>query len=319
MPGLANPAAVSATGEDVINRQIERSQPSVSLSNLKSSVTLEKFFELEKTVSLIKEHSFKRVALQFSDELLEDSVKVYQRLKELTDDEALEFYILADTSYGSCCVDEVAALHVCAQFIVHYGTACMTPTSRIPVQHVFGMGDIDVQAAASAALSEFKSDERESRQVVVMYDVVYEHAMAALMSQLDSKLFVLSKLRTDRLVSANDDVCKASSTNRYFAVNDAEAFDILYIGDQSLTLANIIINHNLRKVYSLCPATSKVQLESASVNRVLMKRYQLVQKVKDATVIGICVGTLGAGKSKLFCTSFEVAWETLVCRKTKTD
>lgn len=38
--------------------------------------------------------------------------------------------------------------------------------------------------------------------------------------------------------------------------------------------------------------------ESIQVNRMLMKRYFLVQKAKDANTIGIVVGTLGVGKTK---------------------
>ena len=37
-----------------------------------------------------------------------------------------DFYILADTTYGSCCVDEVAAEHVGADLIVHYGRTCLS-------------------------------------------------------------------------------------------------------------------------------------------------------------------------------------------------
>lgn len=71
-----------------------------------------------------------RVALQFSDEGLVDAVPVFHALKEAL--EALTstppaLYILADTSYGSCCVDEVAAAHVQADAVVHYGHACMSP------------------------------------------------------------------------------------------------------------------------------------------------------------------------------------------------
>ncbi len=48
-----------------------------------------------------------------------------------------EFYILADTSYGGCCVDEVAAKHVDADLVVHYGHACLSATARLPVIYVF--------------------------------------------------------------------------------------------------------------------------------------------------------------------------------------
>ncbi|CAN0414280.1 unnamed protein product, partial [Phaeothamnion confervicola] len=48
-------------------------------------------------------------------------------------------FVTGDTSYGSCCVDEVAAQHLGADAIVHYGRACLSPTaSGVPVLYVFG-------------------------------------------------------------------------------------------------------------------------------------------------------------------------------------
>lgn len=75
-----------------------------------------------------------QVALQFPDELLPDAQAVCDHLKQavqslLTErraDTGMEFFILADTSYGSCCVDETAAQHVSADALVHYGIACLS-------------------------------------------------------------------------------------------------------------------------------------------------------------------------------------------------
>ena len=36
-------------------------------------------------------------------------------------------FVLGDTSYGACCVDEVAAQHLSADVIVHYGRTCLSP------------------------------------------------------------------------------------------------------------------------------------------------------------------------------------------------
>ena len=35
-------------------------------------------------------------------------------------------FVMADTAYNSCCVDEVGASHIDAQCVVHYGHACMS-------------------------------------------------------------------------------------------------------------------------------------------------------------------------------------------------
>lgn len=45
--------------------------------------------------------------------------------KQLSNNSQLKLYILGDTSYGSCCIDEIAAQHVDSEFIVHYGNACL--------------------------------------------------------------------------------------------------------------------------------------------------------------------------------------------------
>lgn len=46
----------------------------------------------------------------------------------------------------SCCVDEVAAQHVNAECILHYGDACMSDSEgRIPVRYVFARTEFDQQ------------------------------------------------------------------------------------------------------------------------------------------------------------------------------
>lgn len=63
----------------------------------------------------IRDHGFRAVCLQFPDELLPFSAHIAHELKSecrrqttaISDEAAVEVYILGDTSYGSCCVDEV--------------------------------------------------------------------------------------------------------------------------------------------------------------------------------------------------------------------
>lgn len=81
------------------------------------------FYEIKRTVEFIKEHKARRVALQFPDSLLPDAQAVYGCLCR---DTGCDCFILADTSYGSCCVDEVAAQHYNADVMVHYGDACLS-------------------------------------------------------------------------------------------------------------------------------------------------------------------------------------------------
>lgn len=76
---------------------------------------------------------------QFPDDLLKDSTKVVsalrrrlQALREFEvsgngDETDIGLFVLADTAYGSCCVDEVGASHASADCVIHYGHTCFSP------------------------------------------------------------------------------------------------------------------------------------------------------------------------------------------------
>jgi len=60
------------------------------------------------------------------------------------------------------------------------------------------------------------------------------------------------------------------------------------------------VKHNhlpYNQIFSFNPTSQTVRLESSRSNKLLMRRYAMVQKAKDADVFGILVGTLGVGKS----------------------
>lgn len=43
------------------------------------------------------------------------------------DDKDIGLFVMADTTYGSCCVDEVGASHIDADCVIHYGHTCLSP------------------------------------------------------------------------------------------------------------------------------------------------------------------------------------------------
>ena len=43
------------------------------------------------------------------------------------DDKEVGLFVMADTTYGSCCVDEVGASRIDADCVVHYGHTCLSP------------------------------------------------------------------------------------------------------------------------------------------------------------------------------------------------
>lgn len=71
-------------------------------------------------------------------------------------------------------MDEVAAEHVGADCIVHYGSACLSPSRRLPLMYVFERRPVDVQVCA-AAFRELYPDTQA--HIVVLFDVNYAHVI----------------------------------------------------------------------------------------------------------------------------------------------
>mmetsp|Transcript_6000 Transcript_6000/g.14876 ORF Transcript_6000/g.14876 Transcript_6000/m.14876 type:complete len:436 (-) Transcript_6000:164-1471(-) len=119
---------------------------------------LDTVYELDATAAWVRAGGYTRVALQMPDELLHDAVAVaaalVRRCNAGTEPSgtgvAVRAFVLADTTFGSCCVDEVAAAHHAADCIVHFGRACMSPVSRLPARFVFNKVHVDTAACAAA-------------------------------------------------------------------------------------------------------------------------------------------------------------------------
>ncbi|KAI8979525.1 diphthamide biosynthesis protein 2 [Mycotypha africana] len=328
-PAANGPTAFSDDGRAVIERQLHtHSEKHDDISEL---------YELERTVAAIKDGAYKRIALQFPDELLADSAAVSEELAKRT---GQNVFVLADTSYGSCCVDEVAADHVSADLIVHYGRSCLSPTSRIPVLYVFMQQRLDIDHCKDEFAKLFPD---KDQAVIVMCDVEYSYAVEDLTAQLSKEYkhiiptviqtennlqCTLPRNRTEgddeeeqqKNASADNDEpvytygaeiqnlapiefadiehlnSQKKKGGRYFVLPEnvpIEDCSIFFIGKESLTLTNIMMVHNQCPVYTYNPKTKEARKESVQVNRMLMRRYFLVQKAKDANTFGIVVGTLG--------------------------
>jgi len=81
------------------------------------------------------------VALQLPDSMLHLSLWLTRAIRDATQAAPVKPIVLADCvgGFGSCCVDEHAAMKLGARMIVHYGGCCFTaPTRRIPAVAVRG-------------------------------------------------------------------------------------------------------------------------------------------------------------------------------------
>lgn len=252
------------------------------------SVGIEEFYTLDACASFCEEVRATRVALQFPDELLGDAVHVCSILQQRL---GVVVFILGDTSYGSCCVDDVAAQHMKADALVHFGFACLSRATALPVFYAFGQLPLAISGVEQQLQKHALAT--DANAITVLYDLRYHHkyaAMASMVARLSSQActYTLASACTTNLDHVETHGCAGFSF-------PPPAGHIVYIGQESHPALTILaLTFNQLPVWVLDPqGAGEVEAAVPDRNRRLMRRYYLVQKAKDAAIIGIVAGTLG--------------------------
>ncbi|KAE8748346.1 hypothetical protein FOCC_FOCC004982 [Frankliniella occidentalis] len=246
-------------------------------------------YELDRCDQWINANGLSKVCLQFPDNLLCDSPDV---LLSLRNSSGAQCFILGDTSYGSCCVDEVSAEHVQADGIIHFGHACLSLTIRLPVLYIFQSKPLDVQNLMNAISARFEDC---NSSLLVIYDVAYSHKIADVDKALTLKFPNAVSARPTLSNSAKEQYnCLGSS----FTLPDKsilENYNVLYIGHDGRTFTNYLLELAACKLFRYDPEETQscVQPADGKISKFLMKRLHLVERVKDARTLGILIGTLG--------------------------
>ncbi|KAL8656859.1 MAG: hypothetical protein Q9226_002508 [Calogaya cf. arnoldii] len=277
-------------------------------------------YEIDQTVAEIKRGGWKRVALQFPDHILPDAPAVFEALsqhlaemeKEPVENNSMtlqqwpshameklesttnrpfpeKLYILADTSYGACCVDEIAAEHVDADVVVHYGRACLSPTARLPVIHVFTRQSL----AVDRVIESFKSTYPDHNQaIILMADVTFAshlpHISTALNTEGYTSLFTPdivhcpSSPLPNRTVPENvlRDPSKLSEW-RLFHISDPPESLLLTLTSRVSSIH--VFPTTAAEVTSVADVTAAVALR---------RRYALLTSVTTVPIFGILINTL---------------------------
>eukprot|EP01006_Ploeotia_vitrea_P024855 TRINITY_DN57653_c0_g1_i1.p1 TRINITY_DN57653_c0_g1~~TRINITY_DN57653_c0_g1_i1.p1 ORF type:complete len:571 (-),score=44.33 TRINITY_DN57653_c0_g1_i1:22-1734(-) len=179
-------ASLTDDGSRVIESQVVIHRTKAVPSSL-SAAELDDQFDIPSCIESIAASGATRVALQFPDELLEHATAVSSRLTAALQEKLnhqLEFFILADTTFDSCVVDEVAALHANAQLIIHFGYTMLANAPTLPSYHVLGKRVVDtagcvkeLQAYVEEVLTKDTTAKEHCTGVILLFDTDTYHSM----------------------------------------------------------------------------------------------------------------------------------------------
>ena len=288
---------------------------------LRSDDLIHVTYEIDRTAAEIRGGGWKTVALQFPDDMLPEAPRVFHALStrlrppkatqnrhensptDSTENQngqstmsrktsEVKLYILADTSYGSCCVDELAAEHVHADVVVHYGRACLSPTARLPVIHIFTVQPLAIDPLLQAFKDTFPS--RDGR-IILMADVPYSSHLLHISEMLHRSGY--HNLFTTSIVHNPSSPLPNRTSPDDVNVDAAKLKDwhLFHISTPPKSLM-LILSSRVSSMYIFPVTNSASPLSTKSIRAstasALRRRYALLTSVSTVSVFGILINTL---------------------------
>ncbi|MCJ1393954.1 Diphthamide biosynthesis protein 2 [Xylographa bjoerkii] len=292
----------------------------------KSAEQIALTYEIHRTIASIRQGKYRRIALQFPDSMLPDAPRVFEALQQglrapapsprphapdrrTTDqvvDEMLDLqlstqteklpeerlYILADTSYGACCVDEIAAEHVDADVVVHYGRACLSPTARLPVIYVFTEQGLVIEGVLAAFRETYPE---RGEKVVLMADVTYASHLIQIEERLQedghANLFTTAIVHDPSSPLPNRTVPEEVSRDR----EKLKEWRLFHIAEPpqalSLTLSSRVADVHIYPT-SQADSSQPSQTLLSTTSLALRRRYALLTSLNTVPIFGILINTL---------------------------
>jgi len=293
---------------------------------------------IKATAAAADSHGFLcRVALQFPDDMLPDSSDVCWLVDDaiasaVTNPDAPPplVFVLGDTTYGSCCPDEVGAKHLNADILVHFGHSCLGPTDSLPIVYSFGSADLDVERCVDAVVAEIDekdgSSEASSSSFLVLFEVQYRRAAETVTNMLnerglksvcgrvpehDCNLDTERENETDSLTASP---CCSHKYDDAVVIGGLQIppatvlsdYTLLYIGqtgNNKRQFLNVLLRccspGGTAGCWTYSPTGGSIDTDppsSANMSRYLNRRFYLIQKAKLASIVGILVGTLSQSR-----------------------
>lgn len=214
-----------------------------------------------------KKEAGQKIALQFPDQMLPQAKHYFFDLQQKYP--AHKFFILADTSHNNCCVDEVAADHVQADLIIHFGDSCLTQPSKIRTLWFYGQESLCPELEGHLNTI--------SQNTLLFYHIKY-HDYFSNIAIKNSKV-LLGEVILD---SAKFDA-KYSLYNRSFKEEIPNEYQVVWIGpDDCSTLCHILLCEQSKSTLITRWNLDKNQFDSENMNlKLFQRRIHFINQIRQ--------------------------------------
>ena len=252
---------------------------------LKASSVLPSNYNLEvpKTIHRIRERKAKLVGVQFPEGLLCYATIICDILETFTGCETL---IMAEVTYGACCVDDLGAAAVGCDLLVHYGHSCLVPISHTTVEVMYVFVTIDIDLAHLIGCVQLTFPNKNIR-LALMGTIQFTPTILKAAQVLQKKLGYSIVTTPQAKPLSKTEVLGCTSPKLF----DTDAF--VFVADGRFHLESAMIHNPSVLSYQYNPYNKIMTQEFYETPKMLATRQTAIAKAKDQTKWGIILGTLG--------------------------
>nr|CCA23456.1 diphthamide biosynthesis protein 1 putative [Albugo laibachii Nc14] len=275
------PTAIRTRRQRVMNRIPDEILNDPDLTKAMENLPWNYNFEIRKTVWRIRQAQASCVALQFPEGLLMYSCVISDILERFTSAQTI---ILGDVTYGACCVDDLTAIALGADFMVHYGHSCLVPVDVTTLKTVYVFVDITIDIDHLVAC--VKMTLSAKKKLALMGTIQFGNAITIASEKLAPCYEKVVVPQVKPLSPGEVLGCTSPLLHQ-----DVDA--MVFIADGRFHLESAMIANPSIPAYRYDPYAKILSLESYDYKQMTQVRSDAIKKCRNSERFGIILGTLG--------------------------
>jgi len=238
-------------------------------------------FEVPKTVWRIRRDKFKRVALQLPEGLTMFATTICDIIETFTDAETV---IMADVTYGACCVDDFSARSLGCDLMVHYGHSCLVPvdqTTSIKMLYIF----VDIKIDSLHFIETIKANLEKEGQISIVSTIQFVATLQAAAKELREEGYNIQVPQSKPLSPGEILGCTSPDMST--------SHSLVYLGDGRFHLESAMIANPQVKAFRYDPYSKVFSQEYYDHDLMKKNRRSAIQTASNCDTWGLILGTLG--------------------------
>eukprot|EP00047_Mylnosiga_fluctuans_P020832 m.96866 g.96866 ORF g.96866 m.96866 type:complete len:429 (+) comp8647_c0_seq4:3-1289(+) len=234
-------------------------------------------FEVVKTVWRIKTIGAKRVALQLPEGLQMFACVLADIFETFC---GVETIIMADVTYGACCVDDFTARALGADLLVHYGHSCLVPIDATAIAMLYVFVDINIDMAH--LIDTIKLNFPPGQHLALVGTIQFAPALHAAAAALPEHRVTVpreSPLSPGEILGCTSPRVAADA--------------LVYIGDGRFHLESAMIANPTLPAYRYDPYSKVFSREGYDHEVMYARRQRAIATAAAAKTVGVILGALG--------------------------